>query len=110
MKTLLFLFVGIGLLSIIIALPLIMRLIKPNPFYGFRIQRTLEDPQVWYSVNEYFARHLLIVGILHVFASIAFFFIPGISVDIYALSCMAVFVILFSRAMSQSFRYIKSLN
>lgn len=87
-----------------------MRKVKPNPFYGFRIRRTLENPDVWYSVNEYFAKRLLVISILQALASIIFYFIPGMSVDIYALSCLAAFIILFERAMSQSFRYIKLLD
>jgi len=110
MKSLLFLYIGFSAFTAIIALPLIAHKIKPNPFYGFRIRKTLEDPELWYAVNEYFARHLLTIGILQIFVSIAFYFIPGISVDVYALSCLGVFVILFSRAMMQSFQYIKSLS
>ena len=110
MKALLLLYVGFSLLTAAISLPLLMRKIKPNPIYGFRIRQTLEDPETWYSVNEYFAKHLLTIGILQAFVSIVFYFIPGMNVDLYALSCLGVFVILFSRAMSQSFRYIKSLK
>ena len=110
MGTLLSLYVGFSLLLVLISVPLILRKVKPNPFYGFRIRRTLEDPEVWYRVNAYFARHLFFVGILQVIASSALYFIPGISVDSYALLCLAAFVILFSRAILLSVRYIKSLN
>lgn len=108
MKTLLLLYVGTSALLVLISLPLIMRKIKPNPFYGFRTRQTLEDPELWYSVNELFARHLLIAGLLQIFASIAFYLIPGISVDVYALACLGVFVIFFSYAMSKSLQFIRS--
>ncbi len=110
MKTLLFMYIGFSLLAALISLPLMLRKIKPNPFYGFRIRLTLEDTEIWYSVNHFFAKQLFSIGIFQAIVSVAFYLIPGISVDMYALSCMIVFFVAFSRAMSQSFRYIKTLQ
>lgn len=110
MQTLLYLYIGSSFILILIALPLLARKIKPNPFYGFRIRKTLEDSELWYSVNQYFAKHLLITGFLQTIASILFYVIPDISIDAYALSCLGVFVILFAVAMIKSLKYIRELN
>jgi uncharacterized membrane protein len=39
----------IGLASI----PLILKLVPPNPFYGFRTARTLADRELWFRVNRF---------------------------------------------------------
>jgi SdpI/YfhL protein family len=64
METLLILFVGGGLLLAALSAPLILRKIGPNPLYGFRVKRTLEDPTVWYPVNACAAKRLLVVGLV----------------------------------------------
>jgi len=40
-----------GILLAAISIPLILRKIKPNGLYGFRVKQTLEDPALWYAVN-----------------------------------------------------------
>ena len=110
MQTLFFLYVGSSLLLALIALPLMARKSKPNPFYGFRIRKTLESPEVWYEVNQFFGKRLFVTGVAQAIICLALYTMQGISVDVYALSCLSAFVILFSIAMAQSFRHIKSLN
>ena len=56
MTSLLILYVGSGLLLIILAVPLIQRRVPPNIWYGFRLPQTLNDPEIWYAVNEYGGR------------------------------------------------------
>ena len=47
-------------------------------------------------------RSILITALL-------FYFIPGISVDVYALGCLAVFVVVFTTGLVQSIRFLKTL-
>ena len=108
MTSLLVLYVGSGILAVLISLPLMFEKIGPNPFYGFRVSSTLNDPASWYAVNKYFARHLLVVGLVQILAAVALALIPGISVDGYALAVLAVFVLVFSVAMFRAWRYLKS--
>lgn len=110
MFLLLLLYVGIGLLSILIALPLLLEMVKPNPIYGFRVRTTLENETVWYAVNKFFAQRLMLVGIVEVVAALVLYFLPGISLDGYAIAVMVLFAVAFSVAMAQSFRYLKSLS
>jgi hypothetical protein len=110
MFTLFVFYVGIGLVSLLIALPLIFEMVKPNYFYGFRIRATLDDPAVWYAVNKYFAKRLFVVGITESISAVFLYFIPGITVDGYSLSVLAIFVVAFSIAMYQSMKYIKNLR
>jgi len=103
-------FVGLGILSIIISLPLIDEKVKPNPLYGFRVRATLENPKVWYAANKYFAQRLLLAGVVEIVAAIALFIMPNISVDMYVLGVLGVFAIAFTIAMIQSFNCLKSIR
>lgn len=33
-------------------IPVVMGVVPPNRIYGFRIRRTLGDPEVWYAANR----------------------------------------------------------
>jgi len=110
MQTLLFVYVGGGLLLALISLPLIAEKVKPNPFYGFRVPQTLENPDLWYPTNKYFAKRLLVVGIVEAIATIGLYFWPGISVDAYAFAVLGVFLALFIPAIVQGWRYMKTLK
>lgn len=48
----------------IIAIPLALRLIGPNAWYGFRTPATLADPLLWYSANAFAGRALLVAALL----------------------------------------------
>src|SRR6185369_5384023 len=91
------LYLGIGLFSILIALPLLYEKVKPNPWYGFRIRKTLENEAIWYAVNKHFAQRLLVSGALVTLASAGLYFlVPATGEDIYSLSVLAVFGVSFS--------------
>ena len=102
-------FIG-GLFLILLSLPLMYGKVKPNPFYGFRVPATLEDPILWYPVNKFFAKRQLLVGIVEAMASVGLYFVKGINITGYAFSVLAVFVIAFSIAAIQSWKYMKSLQ
>ena len=64
---------------VVLAIPLIFGCVKPNPIYGFRTNRTKNDPCIWYPVNSFAGRRLLTLGFLVIVSSIGFKFIPGMS-------------------------------
>ncbi len=53
---------GVGLLWILLALPLIARRIPRNALYGFRTPKTLSSDDVWYPANAYMGRGLYHCG------------------------------------------------
>ena len=110
MEILLILYIAAGTLLVLLSLPLLFELIRPNPLYGFRVSQTLDNREVWYAVNKYAAKRLILAGTSFVIASILLYFIPGISVDAYALGCLAVFAMVFTVAIFQSVRYMRSLE
>ncbi len=106
---LMLLFAGSGLLLASISIPLIQRRIRPNLWYGFRTKRTLNDPTIWYEVNAYAGKRLLVNGFITILAALGLYFIPGLGVDGYTLG-MTVFALgSLIVALSQSFRYLDRL-
>jgi hypothetical protein len=96
-----------GLLLASLSVPLIKHKIKPNGLYGFRIRATLENPNLWYKVNEYAGWRLLVTGLGTAVGAIVLYFTSPSSVDAYALSCLGLFLALFSWAIITSFLYMK---
>jgi uncharacterized membrane protein len=110
MNVLLYLYIGAGLLLAVLAIPLIFGKVPPNPIYGMRTSVTLSDPKLWYPANRYTGKWLFGIGIGIVIAALGLYLIPGLSVDVYALSCLAVFVVLFGVGMWRSFLYLRELQ
>jgi hypothetical protein len=93
MTTLLIMYVVFGILLVALSIPLIRRKIPPNGLYGFRIPKTLNHPDLWYEANYRIGWWLLVSGAAIVLAGVGLSFVPGISVDAYALSVLAVLVL-----------------
>ena len=51
-------------LLFVIALPLALRVVRPNRVYGFRTPQTLASRDLWYSANAFAGRPLLISALL----------------------------------------------
>jgi uncharacterized membrane protein len=109
-ETILILYVGIGLLSAVVAVPLIKRKVKPNALYGFRVPQTLNDPAAWYAVNAHFGRRLLLTGLATALAAALLYRMPGLDVDSYAWALLAIYGVFFGIGLVQSWRYMKSLD
>lgn len=84
MRFLVILFTGTGILLALFSLPMIARKIKPNPFYGYRVRKTLENPEIWYDANEYSGRQLFVAGVLIAVSSMVLPFLPGMSLSLYS--------------------------
>lgn len=54
------LFYGIPTLIFLLGLPLALKLVPPNRFYGFRTPTTFSSPEAWYAIN--FATGLALLG------------------------------------------------
>ena len=96
-----------GLLLASLSVPLILYKIPPNGLYGFRVRATRENPQLWYKINAYAGRRLLVVGLGTALAAIVLYYTSSQSVDKYALNCLGVFLALFLWAMISSFLYLR---
>lgn len=56
------LFAVVGLVLIGISIPLILRKVPPNSFYGCRTRKTLSDPKIWYEANHISGRDFCLSG------------------------------------------------
>ena len=110
MTTLLILYIAAGLLLVALSIPLLLGKIRPNPVYGFRVPATLNDPDLWYAVNKFAAKRLVAAGLGILAPAIGLYFLPGLTVEAYALLCLAVFVLVFGAGLWQSIRYMRSLD
>ncbi|MHC4926082.1 MAG: SdpI family protein [Planctomycetota bacterium] len=59
-------FIFCGLLFIGLAIPMVLRKIPPNQWYGWRAPKAFENPEVWYEINWYSGRDLMVIGIVQV--------------------------------------------
>jgi SdpI/YfhL protein family/Tetratricopeptide repeat len=81
-----FLFVGTGI-------PLILEKVAPNPWYGFRVQATLENPAVWYPANRYLGKCLLGFGLFVIVTAVGLSFVSDINPGVYFFSCGGALVV-----------------
>jgi hypothetical protein len=109
MATLLWFYVGAGLFLIGISLPLLLQKIPPNRFYGFRLNPALEDPRIWYATNTHSAKRLMLAAASAIVAAIGLYFVPAISLDVYAIGCLVVFAIALCVGLFQSVRYMRAM-
>lgn len=66
----------LGLLSILLARPLIARRVRRNRWYGVRTRRSMASDEAWFAINEYGGRQLLIYGIALCVLGVIFLFVP----------------------------------
>jgi uncharacterized membrane protein len=103
-------YIPMGVLFIAIGVSLIRRRIAPNSLYGFRVRRTLEDPEVWYDANEFTGRCLIWLGIGLSLSGLALYFIPDISPVAYVATCGAILLVGVVVSVLLSFRYLNRIT
>jgi hypothetical protein len=110
MEILLALYAFGGILLAALSVPLILRKIPPNGLYGFRIPATLNDPQLWYSVNAFAGRRFLVVGLGTSLGSILLYLTSDHNVDTYAYSCLGLFLAFFIWGIITSILHLRALT
>lgn len=104
----LYAFGGLALAGL--SVPLILYKIPPNGLYGFRVRSTNSDPQLWYKVNAYAGRRLLVVGLGTSVGASILYYITLPDVEKYAMSCLGVFLALFLWSIITSVLYLRSMQ
>ena len=69
---------------------------------------TIDNPKLWYKVNAYAGRRLMVVGLGTAVGAIILYYTVNSSIDAYALSCLGLFLALFLWAIISSFLFLKS--
>jgi uncharacterized membrane protein len=53
-----------GLLFVGLAIPMVLKKIPPNPFYGWRTPKAYHSEAIWYEINRYSGRDILVLGVI----------------------------------------------
>jgi hypothetical protein len=107
---LLWLYLLLGGLLALIHVPLLLGKIGPNPWYGFRVKKTLDDPAAWYAANRFAAwRMLVAAGFFMGVAAGTYLLLPRLGLAPYALTCLAALVLGTAVTIVQTIRYLRRL-
>lgn len=68
--------IGLGMIVMFLALPLVMGVVKRNLLNSVRIPTTLASQQVWKKVNQFWGRHAMLWSVPLVVLGFAAFFLP----------------------------------
>ena len=109
MTELLTLYVAAGALLVALAIPLILRKIRPNALYGFRVAPVFDSDDIWYAANRYAGKWLAAAGAAILAAAVGFYFLPGLTVDLYALACLAAFLLVLVPGLIFSLRFARAM-
>jgi hypothetical protein len=102
---------GGSLLVALVAIPMVQGRVPRNPWYGFRVQKTLESDEIWYPANRYAGECLLTAGLVSAAALAAFWPFAGqLSVDVVALAGGALTLGPLAMATIASFLYLRRLD
>jgi len=108
-QLLMLLYVAAGVLLAILSIPLIRRKIPPNGLYGFRVPKTMDNPELWYLVNQYSAKRMFWTAIAFVCVAVVLYLLPGVGAELYAMVCLGVFMLGLTITVVQSVNYLRSL-
>lgn len=100
-----------GLIIIGISIPLVMRKIKMNYWYGIRIKESFVSEENWYKINSYGGNQMITWSIPLIAAGIICLFIPfnntkGIWLLIIGIAPIIIFM---TTALIRILKYAKSL-
>lgn len=86
----------------VVCIPLMLRLVPPNRFYGFRTRRTLENRELWFRANR-FAGCALFVAAL---SSAAVYLVAPEYASGRSIIGLAVLIVPLGMAIAASFAYL----
>ena len=100
---------GTGLLFVGLAIPLIMGKIPPNPTYGFRVAKTMSNPDIWYPANRYCGWTMLAAGVVTSVAAVVLALIKDLNLFLYVMICVGIMSTALIVAAVMSFMYLQKL-
>ena len=109
---LILLFLGCGILWIVLGIPMIGGMVARNGIYGFRTPKTLASDHVWYPANRYAGKEMVKAGRLVVIGSVLMFgvnFLFGLSSQTVAVGGTVLLLVPLMIAVIRSFIYLRTL-
>jgi uncharacterized membrane protein len=104
------LYMGTGGLLILLSLPLIAGWVPPNQLYGFRVTKTLSNPQIWYAANREAGKYLAAAGVCIAVGTTLFYWIKPWELLFYAVACLLITTLSLGYAIVQSFRSLSKMK
>lgn len=80
------LFIGLGI-------PLALRKIRPNRWYGFRLSKIVYKPEIWYSVNEFGGKAMILTAIAMLGLATGISIVPGLSDRTYTILSVSIIAV-----------------
>ncbi|RYX84554.1 SdpI family protein [bacterium] len=102
-------FLTIGLLTIALCVPLLQGKIKRNAFYGIRTPKAFESDELWFKINRYGARQMIMWSAAMVGLGVVTLFFPSADKDLLGMIFGLVVVVSLIIPTVQIFRYSKKL-
>jgi len=100
-----------GIAEIIQGFPLMFGKIKPNWLFGFRLPSTVSNKEIWYPVNRYLGRGLVVAGMIVLIGTLFLCMVDlGLSLVDKTLVLSFLLIIPLSVAIISSFNYLKKLK
>jgi uncharacterized membrane protein len=94
----------------IIALPLMLRKVPPNPVYGFRTPTTLKNESIWYETNAYFGRGMLLSSVISALLIVVLHGVWTVPDERFLLASVGALVVPFFVATVAAFRFSRSMR
>jgi hypothetical protein len=108
---LILIFFFVGLSEVGMSIPMILGVIPPNWYYGFRVSKTVSNEKIWYQVNNYFGKDSLIAGVIvTVTALLLWRFGAGLSEEAIVMISLIVILIPMSVSIIRGFLYLNKLE
>jgi uncharacterized membrane protein len=100
-----------GIAEILQGIPLMFEKVKPNWLYGFRLPGTVSKKEVWYPVNRYLGRGMVIAGIILVISTM-FLFMVDMGLPLFEKTLVLLFLLIIPLAIviAGSFYYYKKIS
>jgi tetratricopeptide (TPR) repeat protein len=105
-----FAFGFLGLSFALSGIPFILERVPPNPWSGFRVQATLENPAVWYRANRFLGKCLLGFGLFVMVTAVGLSFIPRINPVVYLFSIVGALIMGTNALVILCFLFLQSLS
>ncbi len=98
----------IGGLEVLLAIPLLIKKVPPNRFYGFANAETVGSDRLWYPTNRFFGWCLVLCGILTAAGTgVLLAMRSSMTTKVLAGVELVVVVVLFAGALAATFSYLR---
>jgi len=105
-----FAILGCSALFVVIAIPLVLRIVPRNVIYGFRTRTTLSDDAIWFEANAHFGRRLLVASLCGALAAYLIYRFQPFSPQTFLPISVVVLIAPTLLAALSTARYIRSIS